>query len=235
MSLDLPLRVGLMVPANNTTMEGELLAWLPPGSTCQTLRIARGAAMLDATTLPAYRATALELARAFRPEALDLIVYGCTAAGFVAGPEADTELGAAIAAITGRPTFTSAQAMVHTLTRHGVRRVALVTPYLDAVNERLSAFLAAYGIVVSSLSSFQTRNVTELGAITAAQVTERTRAALQADSDAVFIACSQLPTLETLRTLSLEAAKPLFSSIQVCASFARELPLPYAHQARLAS
>jgi maleate cis-trans isomerase len=231
MSLDLPLRVGLMGPANNTTMEGELLAWLPQGSTCQTLRIARGAAMLDATTLPAYRAAALELARAFRPEALDLIIYGCTAAGFVAGPEADTELGEAIAAITGRPTFTSAQAMVHTLTRHGVQRVALVTPYLDAVNERLSAFLAAYGIAVSALSSFQTRNVTELGAITAAQVTERTRAALQADSDAVFIACSQLPTLQALRTLSPEAAKPLFSSIQVCARYARELPLPHAQQA----
>ena len=27
-----PLKIGLMVPANNTTMEVELAAWLPPGS-----------------------------------------------------------------------------------------------------------------------------------------------------------------------------------------------------------
>ena len=34
-----PIRVGLMVPINNTTMEGELLGWLPEGSTVRTLRI----------------------------------------------------------------------------------------------------------------------------------------------------------------------------------------------------
>ena len=33
------LKVGLMVPMNNTTMERELLAWLPAESTCATLRI----------------------------------------------------------------------------------------------------------------------------------------------------------------------------------------------------
>jgi maleate isomerase len=223
MSLDQPLRVGLMVPANNSTMEGELLAWLPPGSTCQTLRIARGAAMLDADTLPAYRAAALDLAKSFDRDALDVIVYGCTAAGFIAGPAADAEIGSAIAECTGLPTITTAQAMVRTLSRHAVKRVALVTPYLDAVNDRLTAFLAAYDIQVASLSSFKARNVDELAAIDSAQVAERTRIALQTDCDAVFVACSQLPTLEVVRALSASAATPLFSSIQVSALLAREI------------
>jgi maleate cis-trans isomerase len=223
MSRDLPLRVGLMVPANNTTMESELLAWLPAGSTCQTLRIARGAAMLDATTLPAYRAAALELAKSFDRAALDVIVYGCTAAGFVAGPAADTAMGTAIAELTGLPTITTAQAMVRMLARHAVKRVALVTPYLDGVNERLTAFLEAYDIEVASLSSFKASNVDELAAISSAQVAERTRIALQTECDAVFVACSQLPTFEVVRTLSAGADKPLFSSIQVSALLAREI------------
>ena len=33
-----PLDVGLLVLINNTTMEPELLAWLPEGSSCRTLR-----------------------------------------------------------------------------------------------------------------------------------------------------------------------------------------------------
>ena len=221
-----PLRVGLMVPANNTTMETELLAWLPPRSTCQTLRIARGPALLDATTLPAYRAGALELAKSFERESLDVIVYGCTAAGFISGPDADTELGAHIAELTGLPTITTAQAMVRMLARHAVKRVALVTPYLDVVNERLTAFLAAYDIVVTSLSSFKARNVDELAAISSAQVAELTRQALHTDSDAVFVACSQLPTLEVVRTLAATSAKPLFSSIQVSALLASEMVQP---------
>ena len=40
-----PLHVGLMVPSNNTTMERELKAWLPAGSTCATQRIPRGKGM----------------------------------------------------------------------------------------------------------------------------------------------------------------------------------------------
>ena len=32
------MKVGLMVPANNTTMERELAAWLPAGSTVTTVK-----------------------------------------------------------------------------------------------------------------------------------------------------------------------------------------------------
>jgi hypothetical protein len=47
------MRVGLMVPIHNTPMERELLAWLPAGSTCTTLRIPRSKAWLTAQSLPA--------------------------------------------------------------------------------------------------------------------------------------------------------------------------------------
>ena len=41
-----PLKVGLMVPANNTTMEVELPAWLPAGSSVTTVKIPRGPGLL---------------------------------------------------------------------------------------------------------------------------------------------------------------------------------------------
>ena len=37
-----PIRVGLMVPENNTAMVHEMRAWLPPGSTIDLNRIPRG-------------------------------------------------------------------------------------------------------------------------------------------------------------------------------------------------
>ena len=51
-----PLSVGLMVPINNTTMEPELLAWLPEGSSCRRIGIPRGKAMLTPETLPGLNA-----------------------------------------------------------------------------------------------------------------------------------------------------------------------------------
>ena len=89
------LKVGLMVPANNTTMEVELPAWLPAGSTVTTVKIPRGPGMLTKEVIPAYRDSAIALARQhFADGDFDLIAYGCTAAGFLSGPAGDAELSA---------------------------------------------------------------------------------------------------------------------------------------------
>jgi len=81
------LHIGLMVPINNTTFAQEVLSWMPPGSRATTLRIPRGKGMLTTETLPAYRAAALELAAQFKGSDVDVVAYGCTAAGFIFGPK----------------------------------------------------------------------------------------------------------------------------------------------------
>jgi maleate cis-trans isomerase len=42
----------------------------------------------SAQTMPAYRAAALQLARQFIGTDLEVIAYGCTAAGFISGRQA---------------------------------------------------------------------------------------------------------------------------------------------------
>ena len=101
--------VGLMIPGNNTTMERELLAWLPAGSTCTTLRIPRGKGLLTPETMPAYKAQAIALAAAFSDTDIDVVAYGCTAAGFIAGPAGEAELAAQISEATGKVVVTTAR------------------------------------------------------------------------------------------------------------------------------
>jgi maleate isomerase len=211
------MKIGLMVPANNTTMEGELLKWLPAGSTCRTLKIPRGAGMLTKETVPAYKAAALDLARQFAGDELDMIVYGCTAAGFIYGPKGDAELASQLAATTGKRVVTTASAMVKALEECGAKTVAIVTPYQDHVNEQLTAFLAASDIGVKRLSSFKANTTDELGRITAEQVAQRARETMGDDCDAMFIACSQLPTHAILDGLRRELGRPVWSSIQASA------------------
>jgi len=215
-----PVRVGLMVPANNTTMEGEMLGWLPPGSTCVTLRIPRGAGLLTAETLPAYKAAAIELGASFRPMGLDVLAYGCTAAGFILGPAGDAEIAGELARASGLPVVTTARSMVDALREAGLRRIALLTPYDDEINERLRAFLASGDIAVQRFDSFRAPDVQALGRITAAQVEDRARTLLADDCDALFIACSQLPTQDAIGTLEREWGRPVLSSIQVTARHA---------------
>ncbi|HTE15319.1 MAG TPA: hypothetical protein VK642_09600 [Burkholderiales bacterium] len=215
------LHVGLMVPINNTTMERELLAWLSAGSTSTTQRIPRGKGLLTKETLPEYLAQALTLAKAFDDPAVDVVAYGCTAAGFISGPAGDAALQTNLANITGKDVVTTARSMVLALQEIGATKIALVTPYLDAVNTQLKAFLADGGIEVKRFNSFYAQNTDELGRIEAHQVAKLARETMQDDCEAMFIGCSQLPTCEILGELEREFGRPTYSSIQVTARFAQ--------------
>jgi maleate cis-trans isomerase len=173
--------------------------------------------MLTQDTAPAYKAAALELAQQFSQDDLDLVVYGCTAAGFIYGPRGDAELASQLAATTGKPVVTTASAMVRVLEQDGARTVAIVTPYQDHVNQQLTAFLAASDISVKRLSSFKASTTDELGRITAEQVAQRARETMGGDCDALFIACSQLPTHAIVDGLRREMGRPVWSSIQASA------------------
>lgn len=210
------VKLGLMVPANNTTMEPELLDWLP-GSQCRTLRIPRGKGLLGPAEIPAYVAQALELARDYDPAQTDIVAYGCTAAGFIGGPARDAEIQASLADITGKPVVTTASAMIAALRHIGARRIAVVTPYLDLVNERLRAYLEQSGIMVLKLGSFRAETTDQLAAITPAQITALARETMMPEADALFIACSQLPTRDIMPGLEREFSKPVWSSIKATA------------------
>lgn len=221
-----PLKVGLMVPSNNTTMEVELGKWLPPGSTVTTVKIPRGAGLLTRETIPAYRDSAIALARQhFANSGLDLIAYGCTAAGFISGPAGDAELSAMLTEATGLPVVTTARAMVSALQHEGAKRIAVVTPYHDDVNRQLTAFLADGGIGVVRLDTFRAPDVTALGRISAEEVRELARATMGQDCDAMFIGCSQLPTHAILAGLQQEFGRPAWSSIRATAWDAERLPV----------
>ena len=211
------LHVGLMVPINTTTMERELLAWLPAGSTCDTQRIPRGNGLLTKVTLPEYMVQALAMAKTFNDPAVDVVAYGCTAAGFISGPAGDAALQKNLASITGKNVVTTARSMVVALQEIGINKIALVTPYPDAVNTQLKAFLTDGGIEVKRFNSFYVQNTDELGRIEAHQVAKLARDTMADDCEAMFIGCSQLPTFEILGDLEREFGRPVFSSIQVTA------------------
>lgn len=211
------LRIGLMVPANNTTMEGELLAWLPQGATCRTLRIPRQQGLLTMADIPAYVGQAESLARAFAEDPVDLVVYGCTAAGILAGPERDAGIARSLSDITGSPVVTTANSMVESLREARAHDIALVTPYAAEVNEQLKSLLARSSIAVRRMSSFEAADVEELGKIGPDAVAARARETMDKECDALFIACSQLPTRAIVGPLEKEFKRPVWSSIKATA------------------
>jgi maleate cis-trans isomerase len=218
-----PIRVGLMVPANNTTMARELPALLPEGSSCDTLKVPRGPGLLTQESIPAYVDGAIELAAQYAIRRPDLIAYGCTAAGFLMGPQADRALSDRLEQVTGRPVVTTAHAMVQILERTGAKRIAVVTPYKDEVNRQLTRYIEASGIEVERLNAIPVENTEELGRVSAEQVDAMARRTVSDRHEALFIACSQLPTLGILEALRRDLGIPVWTSIAATAAIARDM------------
>ncbi len=206
-------RVLLVVPANNATMEPEIAALCPELGPPLVARVPRPPRMLTLDDIPDYAAATLAAAAPFARHDLALVVYGCTAAGFLAGPDGNARIAGGLGRLTGAPTVSTADAMIEALRAGGAKRVGVVTPYLKPVNDGLVAYLAASGIAVRGLSSFDAPTTEALGRITEEEVYERALATASPEDDALFIACSQLPTLGIVPRLRERLGCPVWSSI----------------------
>jgi maleate isomerase len=99
----------------------------------------------------------------------------------------------------------------------GLRRVDLVSPYLDWKNEILISFLEAAGVSVNGRDSFATKNPTELGQVTADLVRQKALAVARDDSEGMLIACVQLPTIDIIPELTTKLKRPVWSAVRAAA------------------
>lgn len=220
-------RAILVVPANNTTMEKEIRVYCPEIADLKVARIPRPPRPLTPADLPMYRESTLAAVDVFAREGADVVIYGCTSAGFMAGPQGDTEAVESLSGLVGAPVVSTAVAMGAALRWCGLARVDLVSPYLDWKNEILISFLAAAGVAVAGCSSFGAKNPQELGTITSDMVLQRCLDVARPDSPGMFIACVQLPTIDVLPILATRLQRPVWSAVQSAAwATLRALDLP---------
>ena len=207
----------LVIPANNTTLVPEMAALLPGYERHLVAKVPRPARVLAAADIPAYAEATLAATEPFHRDRPDLVIYGCTAAGFLAGPAGNQAITRSLAERFTVPVISTADAMIEALQHAGAKHIAVVTPYLKPVNDGLRAYLEGAGITVDILSSFESPTTEALGQITERQVLERSLETAGAMHDALFIACSQLPTLNILAPLRERLGIPVWSSISATA------------------
>ena len=108
---------------------------------------------------------------------------------------------------------TTSGALLDGLHHLAVRDVAVASPYLPALRARLDAFLHAGGFrVVSHHGLDLDRHIWRVPADT---VRGLVRAADRAATEAVFIACANLPTCDLIAELEADPGKPVLTANQV--------------------
>jgi len=165
----------IVVPENNTTMEPEISVLCPALVPIAVAGVKRPARTLLLEDLPAYTEATLDAIAPFAAESFDLVIHGCTAAGFLGGPGSNAQMVERLRERSRATVVSTAGAMIDALRSAGVSETAVVTPYLQPVNDGLRDYLKKSGIRVETLNSFFCKTTAELGAITEEQVLELAR------------------------------------------------------------
>lgn len=203
------VRVGLIVPSSNTTMESEVPAML------------RRRSEIDSTTFTFHSSrvrmqhvTPEELARMVADSErsaieladarVDVMGYACLVALMIQGPDyfgqAEEQL-ARVAADHGAPVpvVSSAGALVRSLKALGASKIAVVAPYLKPITEQVLDCIVTSGIEVVDSASLEVSDNLEVGRLDPMRLPDLAEKLDTGKADAVVLsACVQMPSLPAI-------------------------------------
>jgi maleate cis-trans isomerase len=209
-------RIGLLVPSINTTMETEFWRIAPEGVSVHSARIAGGRHGTPEELRGMESASKLAAADVAMVEP-DVVVYGCTSGSFFEGPEWNDKICQQLSEITKAPTVTTAGAMAACLKAGGHRKVDVVTPYVELTNERLQHFLKLHDINVTRLGTFDMLDMFDHAKVLPEEIYQKVKEIVTPQSEAVFIACTQLRALEVVDLLERDLGIPVYTAVQASA------------------
>ncbi len=146
------------------------------------------------------------------PEPL-AIGYACASGSFVHGARGERRLHGAMVDAGAPAAVTTSGALVQALDALGADRIAVVTPYVDSVTDRLLAYLAEHRVAVTS--SVGLGLLSHIWRVTYAEVSEAVHSVDRPDAQAVFISCTNVLTYDIIAPLERELGKPVIAANQV--------------------
>lgn len=209
--------LGLIVLSVDETVEHDFrLLFRPEDVTLHVTRIASGDD-LTTQTIAKMEPRLTDAARLL-PSAprFDAVGYACTSASAQIG--ASRVHAAILAGVSAEhvtdpltATFAAAESL-------GIRRIGLVSPYIEDVSARLRKALTEGGLDVVETLSFGERTEARVARIAPRSIAEAARTiAARQTLDGIFLSCTNLRTLDFLAALEDELSLPILSSNQALA------------------
>lgn len=204
--------IGVLTPQANTTVEPEMVAMVPPGMTFVNARLKS-----DKPTIPERLADYFdrygEAVGEFANAPLNAVGFACTGASYLGGAEAEDRTLAAIREKRGYPAATAASAVIDALSALGAERVALVSPYNDALDDVSAAYWRSRGLtVVARRTAFRdTDQFHPIYTLEADAARPGIEAVADTDADAIVLLGTGMPTLPPIAETPVVNGKPLLS------------------------
>ena len=151
-------KLGVITPANGTSMEMEFHEYVPDGVAVMTQRILFE--KVDKEGLSALAGRSVEAAQILSSAKPDILLFGCTTGSLIQGLGYDAKLIAQLEKAAHIPAVTTATALVAALKAMSIRKLVIATPYSDSVNQAEKQFLEDSGYEVLDIRGLAIRTQT---------------------------------------------------------------------------
>ncbi|MEL6766580.1 MAG: Asp/Glu racemase [Pseudomonadota bacterium] len=208
--------LALAVLQADETIEADFRRLLAPSVRLYVTRVPSAPAVTS-ETLAAMEAE-LPKAAALLPRGLtfDAVGYGCTSASAEIG---SARVAAAIAEGVETRSVTEPLSALLAATRSlGISRLAFLSPYIEPVSAKLRGALAVEGVQTPVFGSFEEAAEARVARIDGPSIIEAGRAlAAEGGTEALFLSCTNLRTLDIIAPLEAATGLPVLSSNLVLA------------------
>ncbi|QUS56533.1 arylmalonate decarboxylase [Pseudovibrio brasiliensis] len=205
-------KVGFMLLATEQTIQDDMMRLRPDGVGFHFARVP----IPDDISVDSLTDLGQDLSMAastLLPDgSLNVVSYACTSGSLVLGEEnvnRELQLGVPNAKPTSLIT-----AVISALNHLRVKKLAVVTPYLDEINAQEKVYLEDVGFEVSSIKGLGLRKDSEMVRVPTQFIREFARRNDHEDAEAIFISCGALRSLDCVQALEDELGKPVICSNQ---------------------
>jgi maleate isomerase len=207
-------RLGMLLPSGNVAAESQFNVMLPAGVSLHTTRL-KLTGSSDAELL-AMADRVEDGAGLLADACVDLILFHCTAVT-TWDAEMDRALPQRITAATGLPATSTARALMAAFKALEVRRIVMVSPYIEAINAREAAFLESRQISVLKAVGLNIAQAKDMISVEPGEWYRLVRGNIRDEADAYFISCTAVRSLEVIADLERDIGRPVVTSNQVAA------------------
>lgn len=202
-------RIGLLLPSGNQAAEPQFNAMLPHGVSLHTTRL-KLTGSTEADLLAMTEKVEEAAALAADAEA-SLVLFHCTAVSTFS-VDLEQSIKARVAKASGRPTALTSEAIVAALRKLGARRIAMLSPYPDHINDREAAFFRAFGFEITHLAGLGCKDANAMMAVTPEHWREFVLTHRDAGADAYLLSCTTVRSAEVVEALERELDRPVVTS-----------------------
>lgn len=202
-------RIGMLLPSGNQAAEPQFAAMLPDGVSLHTTRLP-----LTGSTdreLVRMAESVEDAARLLADAEVDLVLFHCTAVSTYSADLEQDILGR-IERATGLKATATSQGLVAALRAVGIRRVSMLSPYIEAINVREAAFLESAGFEVVQNVGLGCPTAREMMAVTPEDWMRFALEQQGSGADGLLISCTTVRATDVAGRLEARLGRPVVTS-----------------------